>query len=250
MITKKFPTTWKGLQEDVVALLKECGFSVESPKVIQTPRGEVEVDVYAEEIINDRKYIIVCECKYWKKRVPKTVIHSFRTVISETGANIGYVISTKGFQSGAVIASKSTNLCLLDWEEFQNSFEKTWVRKYFMPIITDKLAIVMTYAEPILPKWFYELDESKQKEFMELKKKYDIFGVALMMVFSTYTNILSEDYPKLPLSNRLKEGAEKYVKFIPTKILNGNSYREFLESAISFGKKIVKEFKKISDLDP
>jgi restriction system protein len=59
------------------------------------------------------------------------VIHSFRTVVSDIGANIGYIIAPSGFQSGSVNASEFTNIKLVTWEEFQNEFEETWLCVYF-----------------------------------------------------------------------------------------------------------------------
>jgi restriction system protein len=109
MITSETPGDWKELQEDAASILRECGFKVEVEKKVTTVRGEVEIDVYAEETVKGRKYTILCECKHWASRVPQSVIHSFRTTVADIGANVGYVISTSGFQAGAYAASELTN---------------------------------------------------------------------------------------------------------------------------------------------
>jgi restriction system protein len=114
MITVEELPDWRGLQEGVARILSECGFSVEIEKVIESARGTVELDVYAEEIVRGRKYVIACECKHWKARVPQNVIHGFRTVLGDIGANVGYIISTNGFQSGSFAASELTNVQLVN----------------------------------------------------------------------------------------------------------------------------------------
>lgn len=71
MITNKEPDSWKDLQTKVAEILGDCGFSVEIEKNVTTARGQVELDVYAEEEIKGRKYTIICECKYWKSAIPQ-----------------------------------------------------------------------------------------------------------------------------------------------------------------------------------
>src|SRR6516162_241671 len=99
MITSRQPEGWQELQEAVGAVLRECGFTVEIEKKLDAARGTVEIDVYSEEVVNGRKYVILCECKHWNHRVPQSVIHGFRSVIADSGANLGYIVSSAGFQS-------------------------------------------------------------------------------------------------------------------------------------------------------
>ncbi|WP_416206758.1 restriction endonuclease [Oceanobacter antarcticus] len=70
-------------------------------KKIETVRGDVELDVYAEEVIKGRKYSIAVECKNWSNNIPQHVVHSFRTVVSDLGVNAGYIVAKTGFQSEA-----------------------------------------------------------------------------------------------------------------------------------------------------
>ncbi len=131
IISSTKPTSWKDLQNKVGELLFECGFQVEVEKVIKTVRSDIEIDVYAEENIDGRVYSILCECKYWGSAIPQTIVHAFRTVISDIGTNVGYIITTSEFQSGSVRTSENTNIELLTWEKFQNLFFMSWYSKYF-----------------------------------------------------------------------------------------------------------------------
>jgi len=118
VITNHKPSTWQDLQTAVAQLLSECGFETATTKNVTTARGQVELDVYAEEDVKGRRYSVACECKYWATRVPQTVIHAFRSVVADIGVNVGYVISMEGFQSGSFRASELTNLRLVTWQEF------------------------------------------------------------------------------------------------------------------------------------
>ena len=114
MITSSKPSDWQALQSDIGMILKQCGFDVEIEKKINTARGKVEIDVYAEETVKGRKYLIVCECKYWNKPVNQQIIYAFRSICSDIGAHYGLVISKVGFQSGAKETCQSTNIHLLN----------------------------------------------------------------------------------------------------------------------------------------
>ena len=204
MITRNAPDTWQSLQTEVGRILEECGFGVEVERKIQSARGVVELDVYAEETVRGRKYAIVCECKHWKSRIPQTVVHGFRTVVQEVGANIGYIVSMEGFQSGAVAASDLTNLKLVTWEEFQDIFEESWFEEFFTKQIDEKLDSLMTYAEPILPAWFEKMSDNDKDKYFSLKEKYDLFGV-IMQSLGPYSRMLRKELiPTLPLRARLK----------------------------------------------
>lgn len=126
MIYSTEPENWNDLQNKVSLILDTCGLQSEVERTIETVRGDVEIDVYAEDLINSPNLIYLCECKYWKHAVPKTVVHSFRTVVSDYGAHLGFLISRNGFQSGAYEAAKNSNIHLVNWFEFQEYFIERW----------------------------------------------------------------------------------------------------------------------------
>lgn len=134
-ISSGIPETWEDLQRQVARILDGCGFSVEIEKKILTTRGTVEIDVYAEDNIQGRRNKILCECKFWKARVPQHVIHSFRTVMLDSGANKGYIIALEGFQSGSVAAAELTNIELVSWEEFQSAFQERWLDSHMATLV-------------------------------------------------------------------------------------------------------------------
>lgn len=244
MITSHAPSSWQDLQFQSARILAECGFAVQVEKVVKLVRGKAEIDVYAEETLKGRKYVILCECKYWKSPVPQTVVHSFRSVMADVGAHKGYIISSAGFQSGSRDAASSTNVELLTWDEFQNAFEASWLENYFTPVITARLDPLMSYSEPFLPRWFPELPEADQQEFIALKEKYDSLGWFAMSL-SSYSRQLSVGYPALPLAN-LPDPNGRF-RGIPAEMMNARGYRDLLDIFGNIGEAAIAMFRAIRD---
>ena len=166
---EKCPSTWEELQDLVAQLLNQAGYHAVSPCTIDTVRGTVEVDVFIESPDVFVKTII-CECKFWKTPVTKEKVHAFRTVVHDSGAALGLLISRVGFQSGAVEAAKLSNVRLLTWEEFTDQIAERW--------IITQLRHLKKYSEPIsvytapLDFPYERLKESDRKPYLNACKKY------------------------------------------------------------------------------
>lgn len=245
MINRNVPDSWQGLQLEVGRILSESGFQVEVEKKAQSARGIVELDVYAEEVIRGRKYAIACECKYWKSRIPQNVVHGFRTVVQEVGANVGYIISMNGFQSGAVVAGDLTNLKLVTWHEFQDEFEETWFEGFFTNEIHKRLSGLMTYAEPFLPAWFARMSDEDKAVYISLKEKYDTFGWVMQSLGPYSRTMVKGPIPSLPLRSTLTQYPD--LSKIPDHILDETAYRELLDSSLAYGEKALGEFRLLRD---
>lgn len=145
MIFNRRPKDWKELQNFVGQLFEECGFETEISKVVDLVRGKKEIDVYTQDLTSEYKPIILIECKFWNKPINQETIHAFRTVVADFGANIGFIVSKKGFQSGSKDAVKNTNIKLVSLEELENEYYNKWtqgmVKKY------------MHYADILFPYW-------------------------------------------------------------------------------------------------
>jgi restriction system protein len=244
VITARQPEDWRGLQRDVAAILDECGFAVEVEKTVQLARGQAALDVYAVESIGGRTYTIFCECKLWKSAIPQHVIHSFRTVVADGGANVGYVITSSAFQRGAFSAAERTNLRLVMWPEFQAEFESTWIDTCFRPQVTKRLDPLMTYTEPLLPRAFVDLDEDGKERFMEVRKRHIDLGVVAMML-TTYMQMLSHKVPDLPLRPRFTPSA-----VMPPELLDATGYRDLFEILMAAGEAAMAELREALGLPP
>jgi hypothetical protein len=137
------PNSWRDLQVKVAQTFAEIGCDVEIGKTKNLARGKAELDVVINDPTTTPRSLYVCECKNWARRVPKSVVHSFRTVVSDLGAHRGLLISRERFQSGAIEAAEFTNIDLLDWEEFESMMFDRWLagvasrlKRVFEPVAT------------------------------------------------------------------------------------------------------------------
>ena len=242
MITSRVPQNWRELQEQTARILRECGFAVEVEKTLETVRGRVEIDVYAEETVDGRRYVILCECKLWRARVPQNVIHGFRTVVGDIGANLGLIVASEGFQPGAELAATFTNVRLVSWEQFQVEFEPTWLKRYLQETVTERCDPLLTFSEPFLPAWFNAMSEDNQDAYIALKQRHDEFGW-MMMTFTRYHRMLNPtDFPALPLRPRIAVNLSA-KSLIPDDVLDATAYREFLEAALAHSDSIIAQFR-------
>lgn len=244
IISSTKPTSWKDLQNKVGELLFECGFQVEVEKVIKTVRSDIEIDVYAEENIDGRVYSILCECKYWGSAIPQTIVHAFRTVISDIGTNVGYIITTSEFQSGSVRTSENTNIELLTWEKFQNLFFMSWYSKYFFKKLNSALSMTDDYQ---IVDWYDDLTPEDKRKYHEIRNNLgDIYEVVSLFPFRLEGISNPTPIPQLPLS-ATEIDLDEYYGCVPKDILHIPTFREFLSEFINFAKPTLNEFRELSN---
>jgi Restriction endonuclease len=141
------PADWQALQNLTGQLFAEIGCRVEIGKTIANVRGAKEVDVCVHDNASVPSALYLCECKHWQRAVPQEVVHSFRTVLLDTGAHRGFIISSSSFQKGAYEAAQNTNIDLVSFEALQAIFFDRWreaMAERFMP-----------YADRLFPYWDY-----------------------------------------------------------------------------------------------
>jgi restriction system protein len=245
LITSAEPEDWRDLQILVARTLEECGFDAETEKKVETVRGTVELDVYAEETVKGRTYSIAVECKNWSGNIPQHVVHSFRTVVADLGVNSGYIVAKRGFQSGAFSAADLTNIELLTWTEFQARFFEAWYDSYFTRTVAERLDGLMTYSGPFLPAWFESMSESDKELYISYKNRFDIFGIVMQSMGPWSRTLRPNEIPTLPLIDRLPPGDHRDT--IPKEILTEVYYRELLDKALQHGGYALGLFRELRD---
>ncbi|HNZ64270.1 MAG TPA: restriction endonuclease [Smithella sp.] len=227
MIENPYPESWKDLQNGVCRLLREIGLQAEIAKTLQTPRGRVEIDVYAvdEKSVDKIRYLV--ECKNWHSSIPQSVVHSFTTVMHEVGGNIGYIISQEGLQSGAVEYTKSTNIIGLTYEEFQRRYFAVWYERYFVTQVGDIVDALNQYVEPINSRRedrLSQLPEEKQKEFSSLLERYFAFGISVSFFeYPRYSPLLAVSVPE-----NITDIKDKFAQLGEEFRFESNYFRDFL----------------------
>lgn len=239
MITKEKPSDWRDLQNKVGEILTNCGFNVQVEKVLETVRGTIEVDVYAEENINDRKYSIICECKRWNSDIPQEKIYALRSVLGDSGTNKGYFITTSRYQAGAKETAEATNIVLLNWEEFQLEFLKSWYENHFEQKLNDSTrAIDQCDLDEYFVGWIDTLERNVKKEVLSIRDIIkEIESVRSYFSFKVY-KMMNKDanIPALPLSeNYYKSHLEEWEEpLLPKELIEEKYYTEFLKRLVEF----------------
>jgi restriction system protein len=240
------PATWQDLEISVARILSEAGLNTERNKVLETVRGSVAIDVYAEDHTTAPSNVMLVECKHWRNAVPQSVVHGFRTTVNDSGANVGLIVSTSGFQSGTAGAAHLSNVHLVDWEVFQGLFADRWHRNYFVKQGFQALDPLHEYTEPITSRIFRKADalpRHVQTEFGRLRDKHRGLATLLLVYFFPGASAagLEHGMPVLPLVQRIASGMLPETG-LPPEILNAASLRGFLAAVTGCAAAAVSEF--------
>lgn len=235
-IFEKEPEDWKDLQVKVGKLFTDMDFSVEIEKDIKTVRDTVNVDVIANYNSFPNETIIA-ECKNWSTAVPKTIVHAFRTVVSDFGANTGYIISKKGFQRGAYDAAMNSNIKLMTFGQFQESFK---IR--YLSVIVHRLQNVgyplrrySDWQESFFDKEIKKLSQSQKVLHSELCLKYDDISLSTVHIMN-YKNILTGELDLELIDFTI----ERVKKDFPQ--IKANCYSDYFDILINLFNEGVAEF--------
>jgi hypothetical protein len=232
-IEGQLPGTWQDLETTVGRILTECGYDVEVQKNVKLARGDVDVDVWADDHSSPPNVIAV-ECKLWKAAVPKNVVHAFRQVVGDSGANTGLLVSAGGFQDGAVEAAAYSNVRLMDWDEFQAMFVTRWFQRFMAPELRKEADPLIEYTEPINTRIFRKadaLEQHKQHRFKELREKYLPLSMGFLRLL--VEPVISPQSTaglaalELPLRRTMVDG---YVAQFSDAVLDADALRALLEA--------------------
>jgi len=185
MIDDPLPRDWRDLQIGVCRLFNEVGLTAAIEVQLTTPRGTVTVDVHAvdERSVDRINYIV--ECKNWEAPIPQSIVHGFTTVMYETGANIGFIISKRGLQAGARQYTRNTNMVGLTYEQLQARYLQGWWRTVFCVGFGAAADTLIQYVEPInsrRERLLRKLPTSAQGALHALQAKYGVFGMVAGMM--------------------------------------------------------------------
>jgi len=72
-----------------------------------------KIDLSYSFTISEMSYLNLVECKYWNSHVTREKVGYFKSIIDDLKAHKGIIVTTKGFQSGALKYAKSQNIGLI-----------------------------------------------------------------------------------------------------------------------------------------
>lgn len=105
-------TDWQGYQQAVADLFSGVGLSVATNERVEGVRTSHNVDVVVRGEQAGIKQLWLVECKKWNRRISKDTVLTLRSIVSDTGADRGFMMAESGYQSGAFEATRHTNITL------------------------------------------------------------------------------------------------------------------------------------------
>jgi restriction system protein len=228
LIEGNLPDAWKDLECQAARILAECGFDVAVQKNVRLARGDVKVDVYAVDD-GTPPTVILAECKHWATPVSKAVVHAFRSVVSDSGANTGLLVSSGGFQGGARDAACHTNIHLVNWAEFQEMFRDRWYRDFMVPHLREVGSPLHEYTEPInsrIARKEGALDRRRRDQVRAAREKYMPLAAAVLFLAHGFFDISDEiGMPQLPLRSSVRSDL---TERLPDDVLDARALRPLL----------------------
>ena len=115
---------WQEYQDDCAAFFEKLGLATFVDHPVQGARGLHRADVFVEGAYHGIPFKWIVECKAWKTNVPKEKVMALASIVQDTGVDRGFLLSEKGFQSGAIQAAKKTNTTLTSLGDLVDSTEE------------------------------------------------------------------------------------------------------------------------------
>lgn len=234
------PSDWRRLQTEVALILSECGMDAVVEHPLSLARGAARIDVYATDSENQPPSVYLCECKQWSKAVPQAVVHSFRTVVQDAGANFGLLITSRGFQSGAVEAAANTNVKLLSWDEFQLMFLNRWLSNSLAPTLAGVSEPLVDYTELFNNRVFCKanaLSKKEKDEFRRLRERHADLAFLVLAIIMPFSSRLGK-----PLCLPLSHSSFDAMSRLPDDLINEPLYRPFLTKLVAHVEHGISEF--------
>jgi len=104
---------WYEFQETICSHFNSIGVRAETNVKIQGVRTSHDIDILVKTKYLGQDLLWLVEAKKWESKVNKLQVLGLRTIVDDVGADRGFIISEKGFQSGAIEAAKNTNIRLI-----------------------------------------------------------------------------------------------------------------------------------------
>src|SRR5467141_1043423 len=89
---------WKNYQEQAREFFCGLGLEARADAEIKGVRAIHAVDVYISFARFGIEHRWLVECKFWKTAIPKEKVLAFQSVMTDIGADKGFLLSETGFQ--------------------------------------------------------------------------------------------------------------------------------------------------------
>lgn len=135
------PPEWYQFQEEICDYFNSLGANAKTNVTLNGVRTNHDIDVLVETKFLGQDIVWVIEAKKWKSKVNKLQVFGLRTIVDEIGADKGFIISENGFQTGAIEASKNTNVLLLTYTQLKQ-LTKELIQSEIIGTYKDRLVLL------------------------------------------------------------------------------------------------------------
>lgn len=112
---------WQDYQERAAEFFRDLGMSADTDQSIKGVRGSHRVDVVARLDQAWGTQLWIVECKLWRRRVGKLHVAALADIVTDIGADRGFLLSESGFQSGAIRHARQRNVTLTSLEDLREN---------------------------------------------------------------------------------------------------------------------------------
>ena len=156
----------------------------------------------------------------------------FRAVLEDSGVGRGFIISRRGFQSGALEAAKNTSIILANFDQLQRIFWEQW-----LVAMSARLHRESDRLFPFFDIYWFErlppLDTAKLEQFALLRDKY-------RLLFSPGTR-KREGPEQLPISIAIVARNPEIVE--PFRTAGIRTYRAFFDVLLRMARDALGSFR-------
>lgn len=150
-------------------------YTVKHNQIIETHDGTYQIDVLVEYTLLGCLHTIVVECKNHSHSIKRSVVADLYTKVQSIGAQKGIVISTVGYQSGAVKFAKEHGIAL--WQICDRIIKH--ISNSANPSKPPQILLFQFEAEKYLPKYYMmEWDCAADYPYHELYPTQDMYRAA------------------------------------------------------------------------
>ena len=118
---KEFEVFCKEVLEGYAEAEHLNGFKIDHDVKLKAYDGTYQIDVYASFFALGVEFKVICECKQYSERVERKVVAELDAKVKSLGLHKGILLSTSGFQSGAIQYAEAHGIALL--QVFDHSCE-------------------------------------------------------------------------------------------------------------------------------
>lgn len=134
---------WYHYQEKICSHFNSLGARAETNVTVQGTRTNHDIDILVKSKFLGQNILWIIEAKQWNRKVSKLHVLALRTIITDIGADRGFIISDKGFQSGAIEAAKDSNISLITFNEIIKETEH-YIQAEILQAYVKRLVLLET----------------------------------------------------------------------------------------------------------